>query len=281
MCGGKSQGKSVGYEISLLLASVLLNSYIHINFWGISMNTVYSTISDSQAQLIQHLKWVSRLPKLYRIKTKLLQQFLSWKPTFSNTSKRVLDIVVSLIALMMLSPLMILTAIAIKLDSSGDVFFSQTRIGKAGNKFRFWKFRSMCNDAESKLEEIRKENEMEGGVLFKIKDDPRITRVGKIIRKFSIDELPQLWNVLIGDMSLVGPRPCLEAELDQYSLEDLKRLEVMPGITGEWQISGRSDSSFREQMELDTNYVYERNMIGDIKILLKTIPVVISGNGAY
>jgi len=236
---------------------------------------------DGENQQIEHLKWVSRLPWLYRAKTKVTQQFCSSKPTYSDLTKRVLDLIVSSIALVALSPLCALTAIAIKFDSKGTVFFSQTRIGKNGIPFKFWKFRSMCVDAESKLDQMGHTNEMEGGVLFKIKDDPRITRVGKYIRKYSIDELPQLWNVIVGDMSLVGPRPCLERELVQYAVSDLKRLDVLPGITGEWQISGRSDSSFREQVDLDITYVYERNFMQDIRILLKTIPVVVSGSGAY
>ncbi len=237
--------------------------------------------SENQVQVMEHLKWVSKIPWLYRIKTRAVQQLCNLKPIYSSWIKRVLDLMIATTALLLLSPLMLVTATAIKIDSRGKVFFSQIRIGKNGVPFRFWKFRSMCSNAESKLAQIQQSNEMDGGVLFKIKDDPRVTRVGRFIRKYSIDELPQLWNVIIGDMSLVGPRPCLESELDQYSVSDLKRLDALPGITGEWQTSGRSNSSFREQMDLDINYVYERNILGDIQILLKTIPVVVSGEGAY
>lgn len=240
-----------------------------------------SGTDENQVQVMEHLKWVSKIPWLYRIKTRAVQQSCFFKPIYSSWVKRILDLTIATIALLLLSPLLLVTATAIKIDSRGKVLFSQIRIGKNGVSFRFWKFRSMCRDAQSKLAQIQQSNEMDGGVLFKIKDDPRVTRVGRYIRKYSIDELPQLWNVIAGDMSLVGPRPCLESELDQYSVSDLKRLDALPGITGEWQTSGRSNSSFREQMELDINYVYERNIFGDIQILLKTIPVVVSGEGAY
>ncbi len=240
-----------------------------------------SRTSENQDQVMEHLRWVSKIPWLYRIKTRAVQQSCSFKPIYSSWVKRVLDLTIAATALLLLSPLMLVTATAIKIDSRGKIFFSQVRIGKNGVPFRFCKFRSMCRNAESKLAQIQQSNEMDGGVLFKIKDDPRVTRVGRFIRKYSIDELPQLWNVIVGDMSLVGPRPCLKRELDQYAVSDLKRLDALPGITGEWQISGRSNSSFREQMDLDINYVYERDLLKDIKILLKTIPVVVSGEGAY
>jgi len=144
-----------------------------------------------------------------------------------------------------------------------------------------WKFRSMYQDAEQRLSKLQAENEMDGGVLFKMKRDPRITLIGKFIRKASIDELPQLWNVICGEMSLVGPRPALETEVEQYSLKDRKRLAVKPGITCIWQVSGRSDIPFDRQVELDVDYIYQQSLLTDIWILLKTIPAVLLARGAY
>ena len=144
-----------------------------------------------------------------------------------------------------------------------------------------WKFRSMFTDAEERKRELMAQNEMEGGVLFKMKDDPRITKVGRIIRKTSIDELPQLWNVFKGEMSLVGPRPPVTQEVDQYSLSDRRRLEVIPGITCIWQVSGRSDIPFDQQVELDVQYIESQSFWNDLKILLKTVPALLFGTGAY
>jgi lipopolysaccharide/colanic/teichoic acid biosynthesis glycosyltransferase len=144
-----------------------------------------------------------------------------------------------------------------------------------------WKFRSMYIDAEARKARLIAANEMAGGVLFKMKHDPRITRVGRFIRKASIDELPQLWNVLRGDMSLVGPRPALPSEVDEYSLRDRQRLEVIPGITCIWQVSGRSDIPFEEQVQLDIQYIESQSFWQDVMILLKTVPAVLLGRGAY
>jgi lipopolysaccharide/colanic/teichoic acid biosynthesis glycosyltransferase len=144
-----------------------------------------------------------------------------------------------------------------------------------------WKFRSMFIDAEERKAALEAQNEMQGGVLFKMKDDPRITRVGRTIRRLSIDELPQLWNVLKGDMSLVGPRPALPLEVSQYSLEERDRLAAKPGITCTWQVSGRSDIPFDEQVVLDIDYIREQSVKNDLKLLVKTVPAVITGRGAY
>jgi lipopolysaccharide/colanic/teichoic acid biosynthesis glycosyltransferase len=144
-----------------------------------------------------------------------------------------------------------------------------------------WKFRSMYIDADARLKEIMAQNEMSGGVIFKMKNDPRIIPVGRFIRKASIDELPQLWNVLKGDMSLVGPRPALPSEVNQYSLQDRQRLEVIPGITCIWQVSGRSDIPFPQQVQLDVQYIQSQSLLLDIKLLLKTIPAVLLSRGAY
>jgi exopolysaccharide biosynthesis WecB/TagA/CpsF family protein len=195
--------------------------------------------------------------------------------------KRALDIVGAGAGLLLASPLLTLTVLAIRLESTGSVFFSQERVGLRGKTFRFWKFRSMYIDAEEQKDTLMQHNEMDGGVLFKMKQDPRITRIGRIIRRFSIDELPQLWNVLRGEMSLVGPRPALPLEVAQYSLSDRHRLLATPGITGIWQVSGRSDIPFERQVEMDKEYIHKATLGTDIQLLLKTIPAVVFGRGAY
>lgn len=195
--------------------------------------------------------------------------------------KRVLDIVASTLLLVLLIPLFLAVALAIRIEDPGPIFFKQTRVGRWGTLFTMWKFRSMYTDAEERKKELMARNEMEGGVIFKMKDDPRVTKVGRIIRKTSIDELPQLWNVLKGDMSLVGPRPPVPQEVDEYSLSDRRRLEVIPGITCIWQVSGRSDIPFDQQVELDVQYIQSQSLWTDIKILFKTVPALLFGTGAY
>lgn len=194
-------------------------------------------------------------------------------------SKRVLDILVSIIVIILLSWLFILVAIIVKITSPGEIIFKQTRIGKGGRKFTCYKFRSMYKDAEKRKQEIAHLNEASGPV-FKIKSDPRITRFGSFIRKTSIDELPQLFNVLKGEMSLVGPRPPLPDEVACYNLYQTGRLAIKPGITCLWQISGRSNVSFDSWVELDLAYIETMSFQKDIEILLKTIPAVLSGRGA-
>lgn len=195
--------------------------------------------------------------------------------------KRLIDILGAAALLLLLVPFFAGVALAIRLDSPGPVFFKQTRVGRWGMLFPMWKFRSMYIDAEQRRRALMKENEMVGGVTFKMKEDPRITSVGKFIRKASIDELPQLWNVLLGQMSLVGPRPPLPSEVNQYSLDDRRRLEVVPGITCIWQVSGRSEIPFEQQVQLDIEYIESHSIWLDIKLLLMTIPAVLMGRGAY
>ena len=161
------------------------------------------------------------------------------------------------------------------------MFFKQVRVGRYGRHFDFYKFRSMRQDAEAQKEGLLAKNESKDGVIFKMKDDPRITKVGKFLRRTSLDELPQLWNVFIGDMSLVGPRPPVPSEVEKYTLEDRKRLDVIPGITCLWQIKGRSEIPFHEQVRLDKEYILAPSIWKDIVILLKTIPAIIGGRGAY
>lgn len=194
--------------------------------------------------------------------------------------RRTQDIILSALSLVVLSPVMLAVATAIVIDDpTAGPIFSQERIGRGGRPFRFYKFRSMYPDAEERLGELLDRNEMNGPV-FKMKDDPRITRVGKFIRKTSLDELPQLWNVLRGDMSIVGPRPALPREVEQYGDYERQRLYVTPGLSCYWQIAPhRNDLSFEEWMDLDIRYVQERSFLVDWRIILKTFKVCLMGEG--
>lgn len=194
--------------------------------------------------------------------------------------KRMADILGSLVLLTVLSPVFLAIGLWIKLDSKGPVFFRQQRIGKNGMSFRMLKFRSMHNEAERMKSSLAKDNEANGPV-FKLKNDPRVTRSGKWLRKYSLDELPQLWNVLKGEMSLIGPRPPLPQEVEQYTNYHWRRLDVLPGMTGLWQVSGRSDLDFEQWVDLDIYYIERWSLGLELKILLKTIPVVVKGTGAY
>ncbi|HVU33650.1 MAG TPA: sugar transferase [Opitutaceae bacterium] len=199
----------------------------------------------------------------------------------AQSAKRGLDVVGSAVALALLSPVFATIAVLIKLEDRGPVFFRQVRVGQFGRTFRMIKFRSMRADAEQRLQELLAKNHHAHGVTFKIKADPRVTRIGRLLRKYSLDELPQFWNVLRGDMSLVGPRPPVPREVALYSLADRRRLAVRPGITCLWQISGRAEIDFPGQVRLDVRYIESHSLREDVKILLKTIPAVLSGNGAY
>ncbi len=194
--------------------------------------------------------------------------------------KRVFDFIVALIALLILWPLMLLVALAVKLNSPGPIIFKQVRVGKWGKPFECYKFRSMYIDAEERKAELMSQNEADA-VVFKMKNDPRVTKVGRFTRKTSLDELPQLVNVLKGEMSLVGPRPPVPSEVVQYQFEDLGRLGAVPGITGLQQVSGRSSLDFKTWVELDLQYIEEQSLWRDIQILIKTIPAVILSRGAY
>ncbi|WP_294965735.1 WecB/TagA/CpsF family glycosyltransferase [Sulfurimonas sp.] len=196
-------------------------------------------------------------------------------------SKRILDICASSVAILLLSPLILTVAVLIRLESKGAVLFHQKRVGRNGKLFNMYKFRSMIQNAEALKKELSDTNESKDGVIFKIKNDPRITKVGKFIRKWSIDELPQLFNVLNGEMSLVGPRPPVPSEVAEYVSDDLKRLHIVPGITCYWQISGRSEIPFKQQVDLDKKYISTCCLWTDIKILFATIPAVLSHKGAY
>ncbi len=208
---------------------------------------------------------------------------LAWKAVVGGAYvfKRLLDVFAAAVLLLLLALPLLTLALLIRLESPGPVLFRQIRVGRWGKLFTLWKFRSMYIDAEARKAALLAANESGGGVIFKMKQDPRITQVGRFIRKASIDELPQLWNVLVGDMSLVGPRPALPSEVNQYSLADRRRLEVTPGITCIWQVSGRSDIPFPEQVKLDVQYIESSSFWQDILILFKTVPAVLLGRGAY
>ncbi|HHQ2456100.1 sugar transferase [Bacillus cereus group sp. MYBK245-2] len=195
-------------------------------------------------------------------------------------TKRLMDIFGSVMGLVFLSPVFLIVALLIKLeDPKGPVFFKQVRIGKDEKEFGMYKFRSMIVDAEERLNDLLKHNEV-SGAMFKMKDDPRVTRIGKFIRKTSIDELPQLFNVLKGDMSLVGPRPPLLREVKEYTSYDKQRLLVTPGCTGLWQVTERNNVGFKEMVELDLKYIKRRKLTLDLKIIFKTIVVIFKSNGA-
>jgi len=187
--------------------------------------------------------------------------------------KRIIDIMGALWGILIISPVMVVVGIWIKVDSKGPVFFIQKRVGQDGKRFLMYKFRSMCPDAEVLLGKIEEDNEM-SGPMFKIKEDPRITKIGKFIRKTSIDELPQLINILKGEMSLVGPRPSLPKEVAQFTSFQKQRLVAKPGLTCYWQVGGRSDVSFEEWMEMDVEYLKDRNTIVDIVLIFKTVGVL-------
>jgi exopolysaccharide biosynthesis polyprenyl glycosylphosphotransferase len=199
-------------------------------------------------------------------------------PALALLIKRGMDVTFSAAALLLLSPWFAVIALFVKFDSAGPVFYTSDRVGRKGKVFGCHKFRTMVRDAEQMLAKLQHLNERDG-ILFKISSDPRVTRVGRFLRKYSLDELPQLWNVLKGDMSLVGPRPPIAAEVRQYDLDHLKRLDVMPGITGLWQVEARTNPSFASYIALDMEYVDRWNLLLDLRILLKTAAVVVAGTG--
>ncbi|MCX7140954.1 MAG: sugar transferase [Proteobacteria bacterium] len=207
----------------------------------------------------------------------------AWKLTqrMRPFSKRAIDVFVSSLMLFMLSPFFLLIAVLIKVTDRGPVLFWQDRVGKFGKTFRFPKFRSMVMNAEILQRALDAQNQHGSGVTFKMKRDPRITWIGRIIRRASIDEMPQLWCVLKGEMSLVGPRPPLPREVARYTVSDRRRLEAIPGLTCFWQVQGRSEIPFPQQVELDVEYIENQSLALDVKLLAQTVPAVIGGRGAY
>jgi lipopolysaccharide/colanic/teichoic acid biosynthesis glycosyltransferase len=194
--------------------------------------------------------------------------------------KRLIDLLGAGAVLLLGIPLFCIVALAIKLEDGGPVFFRQVRIGKHGRRFHMYKFRSMARNAEALKAALMAQNEMPGGVLFKIRRDPRVTRVGRVCRRLSIDELPQVFNVLRGDMSLVGPRPPVPSEVALYDPHQRRRLGATPGITCLWQVSGRNDIDFVGQVRMDIQYIERQTLAMDLAILARTLPAVLSGRGA-
>lgn len=220
-------------------------------------------------------------PAIRRLADSWMRLRWSLHRTASASVKRGLDILVSGMGLLMLSPMFALLAALIKLEDGGPVLYWQLRVGRHGRIFRFPKFRSMIVNAEQVLAAIQRQNQHGEGITFKMKNDPRITRIGRFMRRFSVDELPQLWCVLAGHMSLVGPRPPLPKEVRRYSVADRRRLDVIPGLTCIWQVSGRSNIAFPMQCSMDIQYIEERSIALDVKLLAATVPAVITGKGAY
>ena len=233
--------------------------------------------SISLSQSLNNLKY----KVFYVLKYRLRNLIWNLSILLGHTLKRGLDLLVILLFSPIFIPTFIIICIAIKIDSYGPIIFKQKRVGLGGKEFNFYKFRTMYQGSELELSNIYHLNESKDGVIFKLKKDPRVTRIGRWLRKTSMDELPQVFNVLKGDMSLVGPRPPIRDEVAKYSLDERKRLLIQPGITCLWQISGRSDLPFKQQVQLDKEYIRSRSIFGDIYILFKTIPAVLSGKGAY
>lgn len=208
--------------------------------------------------------------------------FWRCRPALGHALTRAIEIAVAGGALLVLSPLLAVVALLIKATDGGPILFWQTRVGRHGAEFAFPKFRSMVVDAEKRKDQLLSANQHGGaGVTFKMKRDPRITWIGRFIRRWSIDELPQLWSVVTGSMALVGPRPAVPREVSQYSVADRRRLAGRPGITCTWQVSGRAEIPFPKQVEMDHEYITQRNLRRDVSLMFRTVPAVLGGRGAY
>jgi len=218
-----------------------------------------------------------------RLRLKQRVRLYTWETTLRGLLfiKRLMDGVLSLIAILIFLPLFLLVGLLIVIEDGWPLLFVQDRVGQDGRIFKFYKFRSMYRDAEQRKDALLARNESGDGVIFKMKNDPRVTRVGRLLRRYSVDEMPQFLNVLLGDLSLVGPRPPVPREVAEYTLEDRKRLHVKPGLTCLWQIKGRSDIPFNEQVSLDLEYIHSQSLLKDVAIMLKTVPAVLLGRGAY
>lgn len=255
----------------------------HSSEFGLSEGPSTSARVEALKELDQRFARTRMLSPIMRrrLRLRLRVGILELRRRGFQALKRVLDLSVASIALILLAPLMTAVAFVIKATDGGPILYCQTRVGQHGREFDFPKFRSMVPKAEKLLADINALNLHGDGVTFKMKRDPRVTWIGRLIRRASIDELPQLMSVLRGDMTLVGPRPALPREVELYSAGDRRRLEATPGITCIWQVSGRSDIPFDEQVELDVEYIEGTSIKQDLLLLLKTIPAVLSGKGAY
>jgi exopolysaccharide biosynthesis WecB/TagA/CpsF family protein len=246
-----------------------------------SNGRTHATDEETRERILSRYSSSAIVRRWHRARARLEQfawtEFLGW----GRAIKRTIDIVGALFLLILSLPLLVGFAVLVKVTSPGPVFFTQTRVGKRGRLFRMYKFRSMHVNAEERMAELLTSNEVAGGVIFKIKNDPRRTPIGSFMRTWSIDELPQLWNVLFGDMSLVGPRPPLPSEVQQYTLAQRQRLEALPGLTCTWQVSGRCDIPFEKQVELDVEYIESQSISLDVKLLFQTVSAVFQRRGAY
>jgi exopolysaccharide biosynthesis polyprenyl glycosylphosphotransferase len=221
------------------------------------------------------------LPQRFEVQALGRRRYIEFAPVAAvRWPKRALDLLITGAGVLAISPLLVAIAVAVKLDSPGPVFYRQQRVGKNGRHFWMYKFRSMVVDADRRLAELRTHNEATGP-LFKMRRDPRITRIGGFLRRWSLDELPQLLNVLRGEMSLVGPRPPLPSEVAEYEDWQMGRLRAVPGLTGLWQVSGRSEVPFHDMVRLDLHYIRNWSLGLDVEILLRTIPAVMTNRGAY
>ncbi len=241
------------------------------------------SVYQARQELFKTLDLPVSKADIKRLRWRQRSRLLIWEWALSSllVIKRLMDICCSLVAIILLIPLFLLVSILIVLEDGWPVLYIQQRVGINGRIFNFYKFRSMRRGADRLKEKLMAENESADGVIFKMKKDPRITRTGRVLRRFSIDEMPQFFNVLSGDLSLVGPRPPLPSEVAQYTLEDRKRLHIKPGLTCLWQIGGRSEIPFEQQVRLDMEYIHSRSIWQDIRIMLKTVPAVLFGRGAY
>ncbi len=239
--------------------------------------------NDSDTELAEYWAKAATVSGKVGLTTRAKLKRSTWAFVIGATIalKRIFDILISGFALVALSPIFGVTAALIKLDDKGPVFFTQKRIGLKGQSFMIWKFRSMVLDAEKVAQLMIEQQEARDTIEIKLKGDPRITRIGRFIRKHSVDELPQFWNVFLGDMSIVGPRPVVPAEVSDYTVEARKRLLAKPGLTCFWQVGGRTDLDFENQVRLDIEYIQSSSIWLDIKLLFLTIPAVLLGKGAY
>ncbi len=245
-------------------------------FWHLKSAGIYLRIVNTELELPRHCSETKMIEEIPTIRFKSLPIL-----GLDFRLKCLLDLIASFLILLALSPILLTIAILIKLDSPGPIFYRQARVGLKGSQFRVWKFRTMVVNASEMQKELEAKNEIKGGVLFKIKDDPRITKIGKILRRYSLDELPQLINVLHGEMSLVGPRPLPLRDVERFSKDHFLRHEVLPGITGLWQVKGRSNVDSEDVFYWDIMYILQWSLTLDLHILFQTIRAVLTREGAY
>jgi lipopolysaccharide/colanic/teichoic acid biosynthesis glycosyltransferase len=242
-----------------------------------------AAIYQARRELLNALQLPSSQTGFRMLRRRQQIKLFVWESGLSSmyAVKRLMDILLASTTMLLFAPFFLLVALAICLEDGFPVFYVQKRVGLHGKEFWFYKFRSMYRDADRRKEALTAQNDSRDGVIFKMRHDPRVTRVGHIIRRFSIDELPQVLNVLLGDLAIVGPRPPLPREVAQYTLAERKRLHVKPGLTCLWQIQGRSEIPFKQQVRLDLQYIQSQSIWKDLRIILKTVPAVLLGKGAY